>query len=211
MIGLALWMTIHGLLPVLLTDQAMPLSSMLGEVQHGVASLVRTAVAVGLVMAAVDYAVSRWKTGKDLKMTKQEVKDEHKSAEGNPQVKAAIKSKQRELTRNRMMAAIATADVVLVNPTHVAVALRYEADRGAPRVVAKGSGHVAARIRERATENGVPMVADIPLARALFAACELGQEVPEHLFVAVAQVLAFVMALRKRGSAAGLHRSPSAA
>ncbi len=112
------------------------------------------------------------------------------------------------MSRNRMIAQVADADVVLVNPTHVAVALRYEPGSGAPRVVAKGAGHVAARIRKVAADKRVPMVEDMPLARALHAACELGQEVPPHLYVAVARVLAFVMALRRRGAAQGIHRPP---
>jgi flagellar biosynthetic protein FlhB len=108
-----------------------------------------------------------------------------------------------------MMAEVAQADVVLVNPTHVAVALRYDPARGAPRVVAKGAGVVAARIREEAEKNRVPMVEDVPLARALHKACELGQEIPAELYTAVARVLAFVMALKARGSAVGLHRPPA--
>jgi flagellar biosynthetic protein FlhB len=105
-----------------------------------------------------------------------------------------------------MMADVPSADVLIVNPTHVAVALRYEANKGAPRVVAKGADHMAARIREVAERNRVPMVADIPLARTLFASCEVGQEIPADLYQAVATVLAFVMRLRRKGSAAGLHR-----
>jgi flagellar biosynthetic protein FlhB len=210
-IALVLWTTVRGLVPLLLSSDVLPLSSILGVVTTGTSSLIRTAVVAGLAIAAADYAVAKRKNIKDLRMTKQEVKEEHKSSEGNPQVKAAIRSKMRAMSRNRMMAAVATADVVLVNPTHVAVALRYDRDKGAPRVVAKGSGHVAAKIRERAKDSGVPMVADIPLARALYAACKLDQEIPEHLYLAVAQVLAFVMALRKRGAAAGIHRSPVAA
>jgi len=104
-----------------------------------------------------------------------------------------------------MMAEIATADVVVVNPTHVAVALRYEPSRGAPRVVAKGADFTAARIRELADKHRVPMISDIPLARTLYASCELGQEIPPDLYRAVATVLAFVMTLKKRGSAVGVH------
>lgn len=109
-----------------------------------------------------------------------------------------------------MMAEVTRADVVLVNPTHVAVALRYEPGTGAPRVVAKGRGHVAAKIRQIAADKNVPMVQDIPLARALHAACELGQEIPPHLYTAVAKVLAFVMALKRRGAAQGMHKNPHA-
>jgi flagellar biosynthetic protein FlhB len=141
-------------------------------------------------------------------MTRREVKEEHKQSEGDPQLKGAIRSRQLAMSRNRMMSEVAKADVVLVNPTHVAVALRYDPARGAPRVVAKGAGAVAARIRERAGEHRVPMVEDVPLARALHAQCDLGQEIPGELYEAVARVLAFVMALRRRGSAGGTHRVP---
>ncbi len=210
-IGVALWMTISELGPQLLTAGSMPLATITAAVSAGAADMLRAAVVAGLALALVDVVVTKRKSLKELRMTRQEVKDEYKSSEGNPLIKGAIRSKQRAMSRNRMMSAIRDADVVLVNPTHVAVALRYESGRGAPRVVAKGAGHVAARIREQATEHGVPMVADVPLARALHAACEIDQEVPSHLFVAVAQVLAFVMALRRRGSARGVHRSPLAA
>src|SRR5690606_22907662 len=104
--------------------------------------------------------------------------------------------------------AVADSDVVLVNPTHVAVALRYEPGKSAPRVVAKGKGVVAERIRECATEAGVPMVRDIPLARALHSACDLGREIPADLYTAVARVLVFVDGLKRRGSARGVHTVP---
>ena len=107
-----------------------------------------------------------------------------------------------------MIAAVAGSDVVLVNPTHVAVALRYEAGKSAPRVVAKGSGVIAERIREEAAEAGVPMVRDIGLARAVHAACDLGEEIPEDLYTAVARVLVFVASLRERGAARGIHSLP---
>jgi flagellar biosynthetic protein FlhB len=100
---------------------------------------------------------------------------------------------------------------VLVNPTHVAVALRYEPTKGAPRVVAKGQGPIATKIREMAAEHRVPMVQDVPLARALHSGCEVGEEIPADFFGAVAKVLAFVMSLKARGSAAGLHRNPNSA
>jgi flagellar biosynthetic protein FlhB len=112
------------------------------------------------------------------------------------------------MSRNRMMADLSSADVVLVNPTHVAVALRYEPGGGAPRVVAKGSGAIAAKIRERAQEHRVPLVRDVPLARALHKACDIGDEIPADLYAAVAQVLAFLFALKARGVAAGTHVVP---
>lgn len=207
-LGAVLYTAIKGLQPVLLGSGSMPLSALLDAARDGSATLIRTAVAVGLALAAADVFMVFRRNRKQTRMTKQEVKEENKSSEGDPLLKGAIRSRQMAMSRNRMMAAVADADVVLVNPTHVAVALRYEPGRGAPRVVAKGAGHVAARIREEAGKHRVPMVEDIPLARALHAACELGQEIPADLYAAVARVLAFVMALRRRGAAAGMHKVP---
>jgi len=143
-------------------------------------------------------------------MTKKEVRDEHKQTEGDPLVRSALRGRQLAMARSRMMAAIPTADVVVTNPTHIAVALHYEPSRGTPRVVAKGAGVVAARIREIAEEHRVALVEDVPLARALHASCEVGQVIPPELYQAVAQVLAFVYGHRARGTAAGRHHSPRA-
>lgn len=193
----------------LTSSGAMPFSSTL-EVAMGVAfRLIRDVSFAGLLMGIADYAYQRRKTNKQLRMTLHEVKQEHKQSEGDPHLKGAIRSKQMAMSRNRMMSKVAQADVVLVNPTHVAVALQYVPDRGAPRVVAKGAGHVATRIREEATKHRVPMVSDVPLARALYKACDLDREIPGELFSAVAQVLAFVLSLKARGSAAGTHKVPS--
>jgi flagellar biosynthetic protein FlhB len=142
-------------------------------------------------------------------MTKEEVKQEHKNTEGDPHVKGHIRAKQMAMARNRQMADVPTADVVLVNPTHVAVALRYDPERGAPRVIAKGQGAIAGKIRDLATEHRIPMVQDVALARALEKSVEVGQEIPADFYGAVAKVLAFVMSLKSRGSAAGLHRNPN--
>ncbi len=166
----------------------------------------RVVAVTGLVIAVADYVIVRMKTHKQLKMSKYEIQQEHKQSEGDPYMKAHRRSVQMSMSRNRMMAEVADADVLLVNPTHVAVALKYEAARGAPRVVAKGAGEVAAKLRERAAEARVPMVQDIPLARALHASCDIGQEVPAQLFTAVARVLAFVMHLDARGVRGGFHR-----
>jgi flagellar biosynthetic protein FlhB len=168
--------------------------------------LVRLGAGAGLLLAFVDIAVVRRRNNKQLKMTKQEVKEEMRSSDGDPLLRGALRSRALAISRNRMMADVPSADVLVVNPTHVAVALRYQANRGAPRVVAKGADHMAARIREVAERNRVPMVQDIPLARTLFASCEVGQEIPADLYQAVATVLAFVMRLRRKGSAAGMHR-----
>ena len=133
-------------------------------------------------------------------MTKQEVKDENKQSEGDPQVKAQIRSRQHAMSRNRMMAAVPDATAVIVNPTHIAIAIRYAPGDLAPTVVAKGRGAIALRIREEAERHGVPIMRDIPLARALHASCEIGQDIPVDLYEAVARILAIVMALGKRAA-----------
>ncbi len=207
-IGAVLWTVVQGMVPLLLGSGMHSLSQVLDVVAGGASNLLRTAVIAGLALAAADVLVIMRRNRKQTRMTKREVFEEHKQTEGDPLVKSQIRSRQLAMSRNRMIADVAGADVVLVNPTHVAVALTYTPGSGAPRVVAKGAGHVAARIRAKATEKHVPMVEDVPLARALHAACELGQEVPPHLYVAVARVLAFVMALRRRGAATGMHRAP---
>jgi flagellar biosynthetic protein FlhB len=123
-------------------------------------------------------------------------------------MKGAIRQKQMQISRNRMLAQVAEADVVLVNPTHLAIALRYQAGKGAPRVIAKGAGAVALKIREIARENRIPVVEDKPLARAIYRVCELEEEIPAELYMAVAQILAFVMAAGQPGRRAGV-RKPS--
>jgi flagellar biosynthetic protein FlhB len=204
-LGAVLYSSVKGLIPALMSAGSMPLSMLLGMVGHAVVSLIRAAAIAGLVMAGADYFVARRRVNKQLRMTKHEVKEEHKRSEGDPHVKGQIRSRQMAMSRNRMMSDMASADVVVVNPVHVAVALRYDPAKGAPRVVAKGAGAVAAKIREKATENRIPMVQDVPLARALHKSCDIGAEVPAEFFGAVARVLAFVMGLKAKGSAAGLH------
>ena len=185
-----------------------PISTMLSTVQDETLHLIRNVAIGALVLGTVDYLFQRRRMGKQTRMTKHEVKQEHKNSEGDPLLKSAIRSRQLAASRNRMIAEVPTADVVLVNPTHVAVALRYEAERGAPRVVARGAGAVAQRIREVAGEHRVPLVQDVPLARALHSSTQVGQEIPAELFAAVAQVLAFVISRRSAGQHGGEHRSP---
>jgi flagellar biosynthetic protein FlhB len=204
-VGFVLYWVIQGLMPVLLTAGGLPVSELLIAAGSGTAALLQAAVAAGLVLAAADIFVIMKRNRKKTMMTKKEVKDENKAAEGDPLIKSQRRSRQLMMSRNRMIASVADANVVLVNPTHVAVALKYEPGKSAPRVVAKGVGHLAARIRVQAETDRVPIVQDVPLARALHAACEIGDEIPTELYNAVARVLAFVMALQKRGSAAGTH------
>jgi flagellar biosynthetic protein FlhB len=201
-----LYLTMKDIVPVLMTAGQLQLRSLLGVINDTVLSIIRAASVAGIVMAAADYFVVRRRTNKQLRMTKEEVKQENKNTEGDPHVKGQIRQRQMAMSRNRMMSEVPKADVVLVNPTHVAVALRYEPSKGAPRVVAKGAGTVAAKIRELASENRIPLVQDVQLARALHKSCEVGAEIPAEFFGAVAKVLAFVMQLKRRGSAAGLHR-----
>jgi len=209
-IGTVLYIVIKSLIPVLLGSGSHSLNSLIDIAAGGVGALVKTAIFAGLALAGADMIVVMKRNRKQTKMSKKEIKDENKQSEGDPMLKGQIRQRQLAMSRNRMMAEVGRADVVLVNPTHVAVALRYEPGTGAPRVVAKGKGHVATRIRKLASEKHVPMVQDIALARALHSACDLNQEIPLHLYAAVARVLAFVMALRRRGAAAGMHRNPHA-
>ena len=174
-------------------------------VGRGMVTIVRNAALAGLLIAAADYMMQKRKTVKSLKMTKQEVRDEHKQSEGDPHMKGAIRDRQMRMSRNRMMADIANADAVIVNPTHIAIALKYDPQNGAPRVVAKGAGIIATKIRERAEEHGVPMVRDVPLARTLYKVCDIGEEVPMEMYEAVARLLAFVFALRARNLHRGIH------
>lgn len=158
-----------------------------------------------LLIALVDVPFQLWEHNKKLKMTKEEVRQEARESEGDPQVKGRIRSMQREMARRRMMSNIPTADVVVTNPTHYAVALSYsEKGLGAPVVVAKGSHLLAARIREIAIQNNVPILEAPPLARALHKHTELGQAIPEALYNAVAEVLAYVYQLRRYRQGSGV-------
>jgi flagellar biosynthetic protein FlhB len=149
------------------------------------------------IIALVDAPLALWQHQRSLRMTRQEVKDENKETEGNPELRGRIRRTQQKIARQRMMHEVKRADVVITNPTHYSIALRYEDKRmRAPILVAKGTDLIALRIREIATENRVPIVEAPPLARALHAHCELGEEIPTRLYAAVAQVLTYVYQLR---------------
>jgi flagellar biosynthesis protein FlhB len=198
------------LLPQLAASGALPLSTTVSRAHHGLQTIFYAAAVAGLLLALFDYAYQRHTVMKQLKMTIREVKDEVRQSEGDPMVKGAIRARQLTISRNRMLSAVAQADVVLVNPTHVAVALKYQPGRGAPRVVAKGAGALAAKIRQRAAEHRVPVVEDKPLARTLYRICELDEEIPTELYVAVARILAFVMSAGKPGRGAPPRKSSTA-
>lgn len=148
---------------------------------------------VFVAVAAVDFLFQKYKWEKDMKMTKQEVKEEYKQMEGDPQIKSKRRQKQQQMAMSRMMQDVPSADVVIRNPTHFAVAVRYDESKDrAPVVVAKGADNVAFRIIEKAEENGVSVVENVPLARGLFKAVDVGREIPYDFYRAVAEVLAFV-------------------
>ncbi|MEE9233355.1 MAG: flagellar biosynthesis protein FlhB [Nitrospirales bacterium] len=157
-----------------------------------------------LLLAILDFIYQRWQTTEDLKMTKQEVKDESKDVEGDPQVRSRRLSLQRERSRQRMLQAVSKADVVITNPTHVAVALRYDTEKmDAPVVVAKGAGFMADKIKQIARHAGVPILENRSLARGLFKAVKVGQEIPSALYQAAAEVLAYVFRLRQQHEQTG--------
>lgn len=154
---------------------------------------------VYLVVGIVDWLYQKHKFKEDMKMTKQEVKDEYKNTEGNPEIKSRQRSKMRETSQRRMMQDLPTADVVITNPTHLSVAIKYDADQNsAPVVIAKGEDYLAMKIREIAKENNIEIVENKPLARMLYANVDVGAEVPPELYQAVAEVLAFVYSLKNK-------------
>jgi len=156
-------------------------------------------VSIALLMLAVfDFAYQRFDFEKSIRMSKQDLKDEHKNTEGDPQIKGKIKQQQREMAMRRMMQEIPNADVVITNPTHYAVAIKYDDGKhAAPVVMAKGVDAVAFRVREKATESGVPLVENRPLARALYAQVEIGMAVEEEFYQALAETLAFVYQMKQ--------------
>jgi flagellar biosynthesis protein FlhB len=151
-----------------------------------------------LAIGGLDFGVQKWRLNKSLKMTKQEVKDELRSGEGNPEIKARVRRIQRDMFRKRMLQAVPRATVVLTNPTHYAVALEYRREKSAaPIVIAKGADLIAAKIREIAREHSVPIIENPPLTRALFQECEIGDVIPGPLFGAVAEVLAYLIRIKQ--------------
>ncbi|NWA00938.1 flagellar biosynthesis protein FlhB [Pseudomonas gingeri] len=162
-----------------------------------------------LLIAAVDVPVQLWESHKKLLMTKQEVRDEYKDQEGRPEVKQRIRQLQREMSQRRMMAAIPEADVVITNPTHYAVALKYDAEKGgAPVLLAKGNDFIALKIREIAVEHEIMLLESPALARSIYYSTELDQEIPAGLYLAVAQVLAYVFQIRQFRAGKGKRPDP---
>ncbi len=201
LVGAAAWYVVRSHADDVFALAMVPVGA--GDLSLGHLLFVAFASMVGVLalVAAADVPWQRWRHAKQLMMTREEVRQEHKEQEGNPEIKGRIRAQQREMARRRMMADVPKADVVVTNPTHYAVALKYSEGRdAAPVVLAKGADDVAAKIREIAGEHGIPMVEAPPLARALYRHVEPGDAIPERLYTAVAQVLAYVFQLRAGGA-----------
>lgn len=179
-----------------MTLPMMPIEAGLLRVGASLKDLFWKAATILVVFGAVDLIREKFKYMREMRMTKQEVREEYKEVEGNPQTKMRIRRMQRDFARRRMMQEVPHATAVIVNPTHYAVAIRYQMDTmAAPKVVAKGRNYLAQRIRQLAVENQVPVVENPPLARSLYKSVEVGQEIPAHLFRAVAEILAYIYRL----------------
>ncbi|MES2071552.1 MAG: flagellar biosynthesis protein FlhB [Pseudomonadota bacterium] len=205
LVGGVAWIAIMGQKNAIFGLSVEPFRDGPAHVGHMLGVCFLSIVGALVLIAAIDAPYQMWHYANKLKMTHQEVVQESKEANGNPQIKAKIRAQQREMARRRMMSEVPTADVVVTNPTHYAVALKYsDGSMRAPKVVAKGADAVAAKIRELAGEHNIPLLEAPPLARALYKHAELGDEIPETLYAAVAEVLAYVFQLktfRQRGGA----------
>jgi flagellar biosynthetic protein FlhB len=208
LLSLIAWEGVSGALPVLTAHGPLASTSVGSVIVARAIGLAREVAEVSLVLAVLDYVYQHHKVAKAMRMSRYEIKEEGKQTEGNPFTRAAIRRRQRLISRNRMIAAVASADAVVVNPTHYAVALRYVRGKGAPKVVAKGADFLALRIREEASDHGVPLVEDPPLARALFVACDLEAEIPKELYEAVARLLTFIYSLKASGRTRRIDGAP---
>ena len=196
-VGFVAWLAVQGVITeaprfALLAPEASSVSAW-----HNIFAFLKRAAIALLALAAADFALQKYRMTQSLLMTKQEVKDDMKMVEGNPQIKARVRRVQREMIRRRMLAAIPKATVVVTNPTHFAVALRYQRGQAAPEVVAKGTDALALKIRTIAREHGVPIVENPPLARAIYKQVEVGEFIPGDLFEAVAEMLAYMIRLKQ--------------
>ncbi len=204
LVGIVAWLVISRQINIMMGLTGESLTNGSNHLVHLILTSFLAIVGSLVVIAMIDAPYQMWQYANKLKMTRQELRQESKESDGNPEIKARIRGLQREMARRRMMAAVPKADVVITNPTHYAVALQYKSgSNGAPRVVAKGADAVAARIREIAAQNNVPLLEAPPLARALHQHTELGDEIPAALYMAVAEVLAYVFQLRTYSQSGG--------
>ncbi len=204
------WLVIGRWMPRLIGLAALePVPGML-LIARAAAELALWLVFLLLVLGVIDFMYQKWQHAQDLRMTKQEVKDERRSMEGDPQMKGRRMRLMRDIAMQRIQAAVPDADVVVTNPTHFAVALKYDAESmGAPRLIAKGADYMAVRIRHVAVAHAVPIVERPPLARAIYYGVEVGREIPPHLYEAVAEILAYVYRLEGRAAHAATKRGPA--
>lgn len=208
-VGIVLYVVISGVTEIMGAAGHISLWDLIAYGRGKMWLLIWASVIAGIAVSVLDALFIFKKNQKQTKMSKQEIKEEYKQDEGDPLIKSQRRSRAIAMSRNRMIADAANADVVVVNPTHYAVALKYEAGQGAPKVLAKGVDHIASRIREVAQDSKIPQVEDVSLARTLYSTVEVGAAIPEELYTAVAQVLAFVLILKKRGTRGGVHKMPS--
>lgn len=202
LVGAVAYMTLNGRLDLFATSANLSALALVGVGSELFFTVSIRLALVLLILGIIDYLYNRYKMEKDLKMTKEEVKDEYKSMEGDPKLKSKRRQVQMELALQHIKAAVPKADVVITNPTELAVAIRYDADTMvAPKVVAKGADYLARRIREIALEHGIPIVERKPLARALYKMVEVGQEIPAQFYKAVAEILAYVYELTGKNHA----------
>ncbi len=202
-VAYAVYTVLRAELPYLTKLADMSVETSLGQIGGVCWRMLMKACAAMAIIAILDYMYQRYQYEQGLKMTKQEVKDEYRLQEGDPQIKGRIRQKQRQMARQRMIKAIPKADVIITNPTHLAVAIQYDPEHmSAPTVVAKGQRLIAQKIKEIATANGIPIVENKPVARALYQAVEIGEQVPEELYQAVAEILAYVYRLSERSGRA---------
>ncbi|MFS4459510.1 flagellar biosynthesis protein FlhB [Bdellovibrio sp. HCB2-146] len=197
-IGVVLYFLLRGevhQIPYMLTYDMEQILQYIGKV---IVKLLGGVGSIMFVIAAADYFYQRWDLEKKMMMTKQEVKEEHKQREGDPMIKSRIRRIQREMASKRMMAEVPKADVIITNPTHIAVCLKYSDNLPAPQLIAMGADHVAEKIKELAREHNIPIVENKPLARTIFKTMKIGQVIPRELFVAVAEVLSYVYRLRRK-------------
>jgi flagellar biosynthetic protein FlhB len=205
-LSLLAYRTLNTVLHALTGTEPVGITPIVGYLASAVLGLIRVMALLGLALGFADYAVQRHRLTSGIKMTKQEVKDEHRQQEGDPAVKGELRRRSYAIARSRMMASVKTADVVVANPTHYSVALQYRAENGfAPRVLAKGTDALALRIREEASRHLIPVVEDAPLARYLYAVCDIDEQIPPELYLVVARLLAFVFSLPANLRGATVH------
>jgi len=197
LISLLAGAVIRALLGDMTASATLPLPGIIEVARSSFVRLMAVLLFLVLVLAVADWSYQKWQHAQDLKMSKQDVKQEHKEFEGDPQIRARIRSIQMEMARKRMLADVPRADVVVTNPTHFAVALKYESGTAAPVVLAKGADEVAQKIKAIARGARVPVIENKPVARALYRQVEVGRAIPETLYQAVAEILAYVYRLKK--------------